>query len=126
MEARACSCDYFDNPVDVYNIRFPVARKSHICQECGKTIDSGIKYVYITACWESSWWTGKRCYQCHQIAEDYCCSVVGTGAVREWVWELLGVDLKTGEILENSDYLWTEKRLGERLNGDKKDKAAQD
>jgi hypothetical protein len=126
MEAGACSCDYFDNHVDVYNIRFPVARKSHTCQECGKTIDPGSKYAYITACWEGSWWTGKRCCQCNQIADDYCCSVVGTGAVREWVWELLGVDLKTGDIKEDEDYLWMEK-IGERLNDNKENnKAAQD
>ena len=95
MEAGACWCDI--DPVDVYEVRRPVARKEHRCDECRETIRPGTRYARVNSLCDGSWVHATRCTPCQQIAEDYCCSIVNPGMVWEFVWENLGVNLRTGE-----------------------------
>lgn len=100
MEAGTCSCEVVSTPFDVYNETRPVARKDHRCDECRETLPAGKVYVKIDAFWDGHWEHLKRCEACHSIARDYCCGVVGRGAVRDMVWEYLGVDIVTRETKE--------------------------
>ena len=97
MEAGMCSCDAGLEPSDVCDIADVKARKEHRCDECHETIQPGQTYVRIKALWDGGWETMKRCRPCYQIGTDYCCGVIGKGAVWEWCWEYLGVNLITGE-----------------------------
>ena len=92
-----CSCDVDLEPVAVCEIRRITARKEHRCDECREPIKRGGQYVRIKALFDGRWENGKRCVGCHLIAQDYCCGVIGRGAVWEWCREHLGVDLVTGE-----------------------------
>lgn len=97
MEAGMCSCDVGDlEPLEMCAIFDVKARKKHRCDECREYILPGQTYVKIKALQDGNWETMKRCAACHKIGEDYCCGIIGKGAVWEWCWEYLGVDLITG------------------------------
>jgi len=76
------------------------ARKEHKCSECRRTIRKGEFYRRIRFCSDGHWEGGKRCPQCYQIGVDYCCGILTSGAVWEWMWESVGVNLRTGETRE--------------------------
>lgn len=57
-----CSTDY--DPADIYNETDPKARKSHICSECGRTINKGEKYRNHFGIWEGRAETFKTCSHC--------------------------------------------------------------
>ena len=63
-----CYCE--DSPPD-----FPqdekeyVARKSHVCSECGNTIEIGEKYTRIWGIWDGNMLVFKQCEFCRKI---YC------------------------------------------------------
>lgn len=99
MEASACYCGDLD-PCRILNSKRRKARKEHACECCGETIQKGQLYVCIDALFDESWWSGKRCIQCDRIVEDYCCGVMGEDAAWEWIRETLGVDMRTGEVME--------------------------
>jgi hypothetical protein len=101
MEASACSCDYDLDPVKVMREHWRKARKEHRCQECQETIAKGTVYWTCGFYSDGHWERLKRCKACYQIGEDYCCGVLGEGMVQEAVWELLGVDLVTGEVSDD-------------------------
>ena len=104
MEAGMCSCDFDFEPCDVLEYKIVKARKEHKCDECCTLIKPGTNYQRIKALWEGSWENMKRCVPCSKIAKEYCCSIIGRGAVHAWCWEYLGVDLKTGETTERTFY----------------------
>lgn len=99
MEAGPCNCDMDLEPVKICDIRRRRARKDHVCDECSSAIKKGATYVSLAVLWDDGWDHVRRCVPCHSIAGDYCCGVVGKGAVRDMVRELLGVDIVTGEVM---------------------------
>jgi hypothetical protein len=102
MEAGACWCDL--DPVDVYQLKRPRARKEHRCDECHGTIRPGTHYAIVNSMCDGEWVHAKRCTPCQAIADDYLCGIVNPGMVHELAWEYLGVDLRTGETdLDDDD-----------------------
>ena len=49
-----CDVDY-DETADVWHESTPVARKTHRCDECGRTIPAGARYVNIGSLYEGRW-----------------------------------------------------------------------
>jgi hypothetical protein len=99
MEAGACYCDY--EPCEVYSEKKLRARKLYHCDECGEEISPGTEYVRVKALSDGRWTLAKRCVPCQSIARDYCCGIVDPGMIREVVQEEFGVDLLTGEIMDD-------------------------
>lgn len=58
----SCSCDY-DPPV-FYHAARPLARVSHKCHECERTIQPGERYERVRAMWEDEPVTLKTCVYC--------------------------------------------------------------
>jgi len=52
----------------------PVARKIHICGECGKEIKIGQRYWKIRGIWDEHFETHKMCKSCRKLADeiDHC------------------------------------------------------
>lgn len=71
-----CECA-FDNPPSFYDSRLVVARKSHLCCECLRTINRGEKYQYVRGLWEGDFSTFHTCSTCvamvAEIALDCYC-----------------------------------------------------
>lgn len=61
-----CTCD-FEGP-EVCTETRPVARKQHVCFECGSAIDPGEKYWRLDGMWYK-FETYKMCEICRQIAD---------------------------------------------------------
>lgn len=58
-------CD-FESPT-IFEEKHITARKSHVCCECGSTIDPGEKYQHCRGLWDGSWATYKSCETCSSI-----------------------------------------------------------
>jgi len=99
METEFCSCDYYDSdPVEMWREKWPKARKSYRCIECGCEIKSGEQYQAISYKAEDQFWYEKTCATCARIRRDYCAPL---GCLRDEIWYALGIDYITGEIKEN-------------------------
>jgi predicted RNA-binding Zn-ribbon protein involved in translation (DUF1610 family) len=75
----ACECFYIshedlDTP-SIYREKTPVARKEHICTECGRIILPGERYRYVFGIWEKPE-VYKRCMDCQSICDVYFCDTV--------------------------------------------------
>ncbi len=99
METGACYCEL--EPCDVYRETIVMARKVHLCDECLEEIPKGSRYVRVAGLFEGAWSNAKRCVPCQSIARDYCCLPNGSGTVFTAVLDLLGVNLRTGQTIEN-------------------------
>ena len=51
----------------IYHQTYPIARKSHICCECGGEIKSGEKYENFWGVWDGEQKTFKTCTECNAI-----------------------------------------------------------
>ena len=58
------------------------ARKTHICCECGETIEKGDLYRYESGIWEGEPKDYKTCVDCLSVRDTFCCSFVYGG-----LWE---------------------------------------
>jgi hypothetical protein len=67
---------------DTYNQTWRIARKDHVCYECGRTISKKEKYQYTFGVWGGDVNTYKTCEHC----------VVG----QKWLWETCGGYLHGG------------------------------
>ncbi len=63
-----CSCDAVEAEIFKEGIR--IARKPHVCCECGSPIDTGEKYRNIRGRWDGEWATFKQCECCAEIWDD--------------------------------------------------------
>jgi len=54
---------------DVYDERFPRARKEHECEACGETIRAGDQYARVAIVFDRSAETVKRCMRCQRLHE---------------------------------------------------------
>lgn len=60
---------YADETYDVYDERFPVARKPHKCSACGETIAPGHRYARVGIVFQKEAETVVRCARCQTIHE---------------------------------------------------------
>jgi hypothetical protein len=95
-ECCCVSIDYEDGPAVCTTVD-RVARKVHVCSECGDDIQPGEKYEYVAGLWDGSWSVYKTCWTCCMIRDDLLPCGYFHGNMREDIWECYGVDLITGE-----------------------------
>lgn len=72
------ACDYDGEMPEFWDGRDVVARKSHICDECGETINLGDSYHYETYLWEGTFDQQHTCERCIDLRDSYtalgyCC-----------------------------------------------------
>ena len=80
------------------------ARKPHICEECGRTIQVGEKYEACRGLYEKEWATDKTCVDCLSLRNTFFCSwIFGTiwEEFREWLRDWWWRDGKELWKLEN-------------------------
>lgn len=90
----ACYCD-FDKP-EFFRKRFIHAKKEHKCCECGKVIQVGSEYEYISGKWDGSFDSFKSCMKCSDLRSslaEVACPYYG-GLFDEY-WEYLQGVLST-------------------------------
>lgn len=68
MKTCTCSCDE-DAPIAYWETN-PIARKHHVCCECGSTIDPGERYWNFKGIWENKFSTFKTCEICKYICTE--------------------------------------------------------
>ena len=70
-----CTCVYVDeySAPDMYRSMMRVARKSHLCCECGKTINPKETYEYVSGMWEGEFDNHKTCLVCVEIRNIFFC-----------------------------------------------------
>ncbi len=70
-----CDCNASYNPDAempvFYKTSRPIARKNHICCECGQTILPGTSYLCIRGKWEGNFETYKLCPVCTEIQNTF-------------------------------------------------------
>lgn len=80
---------------DVQHTTHPTARKPHICEGCGRTIEPGEEYTRWEGLYDRVWQTVKMCGQCNQCVADL------------WAVEVRGEDEYGSEayvLLEDVDW----------------------
>lgn len=58
-----------DETYDVYDERFPRARKEHVCEACKETIRPGHRYARVHIVYDGSAHSIIRCLRCQKIHE---------------------------------------------------------
>jgi hypothetical protein len=91
-----CYCSIDDAPTIYWESR-PVARKTHICCECGSEIDPGEKYYRIAGVWNGIFTTFKQCQICDNVwieamAEGLECICFGE------LWETVGSEYEYAAV----------------------------
>lgn len=88
-----CECIIGVGP-EVSTETMPTARKQHVCEECGATIEPGEKYQLIKGLWEGTWETHKTCTFCASVRnragneQPYADEGICFGNL----WECVGMD----------------------------------
>lgn len=84
-----CSCVYLDvdNRPRCYTEKMPIARKEHICGECGRKIEIGEKYENMAGIWEHGFDNYKTCIDCLSIRKEFFCDGWFYGLIYEDLWE---------------------------------------
>ena len=88
-----CECievtDCGEGPT-VFVSKYRVARKSHKCHECGRSIVTGEKYLYESGIWEGVPKGFKTCVDCESLRQVFFCDW-GYGIVlemlKDWLYE---------------------------------------
>lgn len=94
-----CSCVYM-NTDDLGAVFLeeltPIARKQHICFECGRTIQKGEKYELARGLWDGNFLTFKTCLDCLSVRQEFFCA----GYIYGEVWDNLRthIDYTDGEV----------------------------
>jgi len=83
-----CSQDYGDTPT-YHRERDVVARKEHVCCECGETIQPGTRYERVDGVWDGEWSIFCTCLTCANIRSLYCSAWV-YGGLDEALCECFG------------------------------------
>lgn len=63
-----CMVDYADHP-EFYSHSVRKAKKSHICDECGREILPGERYDYASGKADGEMWFAKTCIHCTAVSE---------------------------------------------------------
>jgi len=100
METQMCECDFGEGePIYPRTIEQRVAKKAHVCGECGEPIKVGDSYENIKGKCEGDWFEHKTCVPCQHIRDNFCSPL---GCLRDILYEKLGFDYVTGH--ENPDF----------------------
>ena len=85
----SCSCDIRDLPSISWDSS-PVARKRHVCGECGSVIDSGERYWLTKGVWDGEFSSHKMCSTCKSVYDEalYDLECICFGEL----WETVGVE----------------------------------
>ena len=82
--SAACYCDDVST---IWNEKRVVARKEHVCYECGEKIEKGDEYVRIGSLFDGRWDTYKICEYCDHdwgvLRKLGYCQLVG-GLAETW------------------------------------------
>lgn len=89
-----CCCTTSDGvSPSVYHEKMRRARGVHECCECGRTIERGEQYQYVTGVWDDEWITYKTCLGCMRLRLDVSCGEGWTfGTLREDILDCIGYD----------------------------------
>jgi len=101
MECGCLCDDSACGMVEFYDRGVVIARKQHRCCECREMIPQGQQYEYARGKADGSFYTAKTCLTCARIRDAYCCCE--HGALRELLWDALGVDYVTGETIDDEE-----------------------
>lgn len=91
-----CACGFepdCDAVPDVYTEKMVMARKEHVCCECGDKIATGEIYQRAWGIWRSGPATYKTCRLCAKIRDDFCQEGWCFETLREALWECLELEL---------------------------------
>lgn len=89
----SCSCIYDSDGYgpEASTTKIRKARKQHRCFECGRTIEPGEKYEYISGIWDGAPSSYKTCLDCLSLRDVFFCGGWIYGEVwnefREWLYE---------------------------------------
>ena len=61
-------------PIEVLRESYPIARKQHVCYECGKTIAIGERYFKEATVFCGKFEVYKTCLECLSIRDNLTCS----------------------------------------------------
>ena len=78
-----------DGVCEFFSSRIVIARKSHRCDECRRTIVSGIRYEYVALKFDKSFETFNTCTQCVEIANAFYCDRRIIGSLWEDMNEIM-------------------------------------
>jgi hypothetical protein len=96
-----CHCeigaDCSDYAPELYREKKIIARKEHLCCECGELIKKGERYELAEGKWEGEWSSYRTCVSCSRIRDDLTCGEFIFGELRERIKEYFGFDYVKGE-----------------------------
>jgi hypothetical protein len=72
--ACVCSIDACDDFCQAIKEKTVVARKKHVCGECGHEIKPGETYEIFSGVWGGDFFTAKTCALCVEIRNCFFCS----------------------------------------------------
>lgn len=85
-----CTCSCEAEGPEFWRESFPIARKSHVCCECGSIIDPGEKYNHLSGMWnDTGFETFKTCMTCFSIRLE-ASDVLGCTPPFECLYETVG------------------------------------
>lgn len=87
-----CSCD-LDGP-EIFWESWPVARKSHVCCECGSPIDIGEKHLRVSGVWEGQFETFRMCKPCRDVWNEAVAEIDDLCICFGELWETVGVEFE--------------------------------
>jgi hypothetical protein len=97
-----CDCSVTDyDPPSVYQATWRTARQVHSCGECGAEIVPGIRYEYVSGCWEGTWNYHRTCAPCVAIRDHYCPRGFLFGTLVSTLFDCLGFDYR--EVPDDDD-----------------------
>jgi hypothetical protein len=85
----------------LYKVKTVIARKTHRCVECRGDIVKGESYESVSAVYDGEWYHFKTCRICVRIRDDIYCDGYIHGDLRDDVWEVMGIDIRTGEMRDD-------------------------
>lgn len=88
-----CSRDDGDLP-EFYREETPIARKVHVCCECGGNIEPGQKYHKAVGVWEGEFKAYHTCWPCESIRANYCPGGFVFGGLAETINNCFGFDYR--------------------------------
>lgn len=56
---------------DVYEEKWRIAKKDHVCCECGLIIPVGARYQHVKGLWDGTWSKFKTCPNCDEQRHNY-------------------------------------------------------
>lgn len=80
----------YDGDCEFYSARNRIARKPHVCEECGGSIVPGQPYEYVWGKCEGIFWTAKTCLVCAEIAKAFSCNGRMHGVLWDDMHEVMG------------------------------------